>query len=104
VGIEQPSLVECSARAKKFCDLFRHEFGSLRCEEIRAKMGADTSARAAALTPESFRAHDKCGLVAGAAARLAAEVMLEPPEMYAGAVIASLEMMAALRREMGQGG
>jgi hypothetical protein len=55
------------------------------------------------MTPESFHAHDKCGEVAGVAARLAAEVMLEPPEMYADAVKASLEMMAGLRREMGQG-
>jgi len=100
VGVEQPDLVECSARARKYCDFFRQALGSLRCAEVRAHLGFDTGARAAALTPEAFRAHDKCGQVTGAAARLAAEVLLEPPELYADAVRASLEMMARLRKEL----
>ena len=103
VGTEQPELVECSARARLFCDRFRQEFGSLRCGEIRAGMGFNQDAKVTAMTPETFRAHDKCGEVAGAAARLAAGVILEPPERFAKDVAASLEMMARLRQELAAG-
>jgi len=100
VGIEQADLLECSSRSRKFCDRFREELGGLRCSEVRAAMGFDPDARVTQLTPKVFREHDKCGDVAGAAARLAAEVMLEPVELYDAEIKATLDMMAQLRKQL----
>ena len=102
VGIEQPDLVECSSRARQLCDRFREQFGSLRCQEIRTKMGFTDNAGTAELTPQRFRDHDRCGYVAGVAARLAAEVILEPSELYQPQVEASLDMMRRLRQQMAE--
>lgn len=102
VGVEQADLVECSARARKFCDMFRKEFGGLRCSEVRAAMGFDPNAQASKMTVQAFRDHDRCGHVAGRAARLAAEVMLEPPALYQAQVKASADMMSDLRKLMAE--
>jgi len=100
IGLEQADLVECSARARKFCNRFRESLGGLRCSEVRAAMGFDPEARAVKLTPETFKEHEKCGDVTGTAARLAAEIILEPVELYTPAIKATLDMMAQFRKQV----
>ena len=100
IGLEQADLVECSARARKFCDRFRERLGGLRCSEVRAAMGFDPEAKAVKLTPETFKEHEKCGDVTGTAARLAAEIILEPLELYTAQIQATLEMMAQFRKQL----
>ena len=100
IGPEQADLVECSARARKFCDRFRESLGGLRCSEVRAAMGFDPEARVVKLTPETFKEHDKCGDVTGTAARLASEIILEPAALYAAQTKATLDMMAQFRKQL----
>ncbi len=100
IGPEQADSVECLARARKFCDRFRESLGGLRCSEVRAAMGFDPEARAVKLTPETFKEHDKCGDVTGTAARLATEIILEPVELYATQIKATLDMMAQFRKQL----
>lgn len=100
IGPEQADLVECSVRAHKFCDRFRERLGGLRCSEVRAAMGSDPEATVVKLTPEIFKEHDKCGDVAGTAARLAAEIILEPVALYAAEIEATLDMMAQFRKQL----
>ena len=102
IGIEQVDLLECAARAGKFCDRFRAKFGGLKCSEVRAAIGFDAEARVAQLTPEILREHSKCGDVAGTAAAFAAEIILEPAEVYNAQVVAMLDMMKQLRRQMAE--
>lgn len=100
IGPEQPDLVECSVRARKFCDRFRERLGGLRCSEVRAAMGFDPEARAVKLTRETFKEHEKCGDVTGTAARLAAEIILEPVALYAAQIKATVDMMAQFRKQL----
>ena len=100
IGPEQADLVECSARARKFCNRFRESLGGLRCSEVRAAMGFDPEAKAVKLTPETFKEHEKCGDVTGTAARLATEIILEPVELYAPEIKATLDMMAQFRKQL----
>jgi C_GCAxxG_C_C family probable redox protein len=100
IGPEQADLVECSARTRKFCDRFRESLGGLRCNEVRAAMGFDTEARPVKLTPETFKEHDKCGEVTGTAARLAAEIILEPVESYATEIKATVDMITQFRKQL----
>lgn len=100
IGPEQADLVECSVRARKFCDRFRESLGGLRCSEVRAAMGFDPEAGAVKPTPEIFKEHEKCGKVTGTAARLAAEIILEPVSLYAAQIKATLDMMAQFRKQL----
>jgi C_GCAxxG_C_C family probable redox protein len=100
IGLEQADLVECSGRARKYCDRFREKLGGLRCSEVRAALGFDPAAGPVKLTPETFKEHEKCGYVTGIAARLAAEIILEPLELYTAQIQATLDMMAQFRKQM----
>jgi len=100
IGLEQPDLVECSARARKFCDRFREKLGGLRCSEVRAAMGFDPEARVVKLTRETLKEHEKCGDVTSTAARLAAEIILEPVALYAAQTKATVDMMVQFRKQL----
>ena len=100
IGPEQDDLVECSARARKFCNRFRESLGGLRCSEVRAALGFNPEAKAVKLTPETFKEHEKCGDVTGTAARLAAEIILEPVELYAAEIKATVDTIAQFRKQL----
>lgn len=100
IGPEQPELVECSARARKFCDRFREKLGGLRCSEVRAALGFDPKVKEVKPTLKTFKEHEKCGYVTATAARLAAEIILEPSELYAAQVKMAVDMMTQLRKQL----
>ena len=97
IALEQPEMVECTARAKEYCDHFREYFGGLRCSEVREYMGFNTESRSTNLTLETLKEHDHCGQVTGPAARFAAEVILKPSEQYSMAVRAVVDSVRKLR-------
>ena len=47
---------------------------------------------------ESFSGHDKCGDAAGPAARLAAEVILQPTELFMDKIKAEMDDLAEARK------
>lgn len=96
VGKEQPAFLEAAARANKFGERFKEKFGSLRCADIKAAVrGTEYDV---VNTIESFEAHKKCGDVTGPAARLAAEIILQPTELFADGIKARLEEIAQVRK------
>jgi C_GCAxxG_C_C family probable redox protein len=97
IALEQPEMVECTARAKEYCDRFREQFGGLRCSEVREHMGFNSETRTTNLTLETLKEHDHCGQVTGPAARFAAEVIFQPSEQYSVAVRAVIDNMRKLR-------
>jgi len=80
---ELPGYSKSQDLAGVFLDRFESEFGALNCREIQHSMFGrswnlrDPAERADYLKPEL---HDRCGDVAGKAARLAAQVILEDAE------------------------
>ena len=100
IGPEQADLVECSIRARKFCDRFRESLGGLRCSEVRAALGFDPKVKEVKLTPETFKDHEKCGQVTVTAARLATEIILEPLEIYVTQIKASVDMVTQFRKQL----
>ncbi|MFC1980953.1 hypothetical protein ACFLVN_01755 [Chloroflexota bacterium] len=61
---------------------FKEKFGCLRCSDVRLVIhGADFKPHTR-YTVEAFAKHAKCGDVTGPAARLAAEVILAPTELF----------------------
>lgn len=100
IGPEQAELIECNARARKFCDRFREKLGGLRCSEIRAKLGFALQAEAPKLTSQTFKEHEKCGHVTATAARLAAEIVLEPAEVYATQTKSAVETMTQYHNQL----
>ncbi|MFC1982874.1 C-GCAxxG-C-C family protein [Chloroflexota bacterium] len=101
VGREQPDYQEAQARANKLGNQFQETFGSCRCDDIRVSIrGADYKDYTGINTLEAYEDHKKCGDVTGPAARLAAEILLEPTELFAAEIKAALEGMAQIRKLM----
>lgn len=99
-ALEQPDFVEAIVRANRFCERFRAHFGCMRCTDVQAAVsGPDSKSYDRFNTIEAFEAHAKCGRVTGPAARLAAEVILEPTEMFAEEVSAFLNDLRQVREE-----
>jgi len=75
-----PGYIKCMELAGVLCDRFKGKFGAFNCREIQSLMWGrswnlrDSREREDFLRPEF---HDKCGEVAGEAAILAAEIILE---------------------------
>lgn len=80
IGMEQVELLESVIRARRLCHRFKEKFGGLRCSEVQVWAGFNTEVGAAQFTPEIFKDHAKYGDVTGPAARLAAEIILEPED------------------------
>lgn len=82
-ALEIPGYVKSMELAGMLCDRFKEKFGALNCREIQYLMWGrswnvrDPQEREDFLKPEF---HDKCGDVAGEAAMLAAEIILENAE------------------------
>jgi C_GCAxxG_C_C family probable redox protein len=82
-ALEIPGYVKSMDLAEMLCDRFKEKFGALNCSEIQSLMWGrswnlrDPREREAFLKPEF---HDKCGDVAGEAAMMAAEIILENAE------------------------
>ncbi|MFC1916023.1 C-GCAxxG-C-C family protein [Chloroflexota bacterium] len=97
---EEHEYMESLLRTQKFCGRFKGKFGSLRCCDIWGVVrGPDYKKYDRFNTLESFLDHDKCGDVTGPAARLAAEVILEPTEYYAAGINAELADLKQAREE-----
>ena len=101
VGREQPDYQEAQARANKLGKQFQETFGSCRCGDIRVSIrGADYKDYTGINTLEAYNDHKKCADVTGPAARLTAEILLEPTELFAAEIKASIEGMAEIRKLM----
>ena len=80
---EQPAFLEASIRSRILCERFRETFGTLRCCDLKVSIrGDDYKEYPRFDTLESFEDHAKCGDVTGPAARLAAQILLEPTELF----------------------
>ena len=102
VSLEQPDSVEAKLRASRFCERFKEEFGGLRCNDVRASVREPSfngSAVYSYNTVEAFEDHAKCGDVTGPTARLAAEIILQPTELFADEINACLEGLRQVREQ-----
>ena len=100
VALEQAEEVESLVRASKFGERFRQEFGHLRCLEVQqAVRGADYVGYHRYNTIEAFTDHAKCGDVTGRAARMAAEIILEPTELYTTEISGFLDDLSQVRKQ-----
>lgn len=98
VGLEQPDYVEARVRAGRLCDRFKEKFGSLRCSDIKVSIrGADYKEYTSYNTIEAFEDHAKCGDVTGPTACLAAEIILQPTELFVAEINVKLGELAQLR-------
>lgn len=96
---EQLDYLEATTRAAKLCDRFKEKFGSLRCNDIFFSIrGADYKEYPRYNTIENFEDHAKCGDVTGPTARLAAEIILQPTELFVAEMNPILEDIAQVRK------
>jgi len=100
VGPEQPEFVESRVRAGRLCDRFKEKFGSLRCADVKVAVNRKEYPRFN--TVEAFEDHAKCADVTGPAARFAAEIILQPTELFASEINALLEDMSQIRKQQKQ--
>jgi len=99
ISREQPEFVEALTRSRRFYERFRDTFGYLRCSDVRAAVrGPDAKEYTRFDTIEAIEDHAKCGDITGPAARLAAEVILQPTELFAPEINAILEEIAHVRK------
>ena len=83
VAHEQPGFLETRERASKLCDKFKEQFGSMKCADVRQRVGRIPLGDENYLyTLEGVENHSKCGDVTGITARLTAEIMLESSEAF----------------------
>ena len=100
VAQEQPDYLETKVRARRFCDQFKERFGSVSCSDIRVSIrGADYKEYTRYNTFEAFKDHAWCGNVSGPAARIAAEIILQPTELFADEINATLEDLSQARKQ-----
>ena len=100
VAMEQPDFNEALVRANKFGERFKEKFGSLRCGDIKLSIrGVDHDEHSRITTIEGFEDHKKCGDVTGPAARLAAEIILQPTELFADEINSFSEDLREVRKQ-----
>lgn len=97
VGAENPDFLEARVRASKLCDRFKEKFGSLRCVDVMVSVGRKEFPRFN--TIEAFEEHAKCEHVTGPAARLAAQIILQPTELFADEINELLDDMRQIRKQ-----
>ena len=97
---EDPEYTEAAVRAHKFCEKFKEKFGCLRCSDVKAAVrGVHYKEYTRRNTIEAFEDHAKCGDVTGPAARLAAEIILQPTELFTAEINAELEDLRQVRKQ-----
>ncbi len=98
IAREQVDFTESLIRANRFGKKFQAKFGCVRCSDVKAAVrGPDF--RESYSTVAAFEEHAKCANVTGPAARMAAETILEPAELFAEEIEAHLEELRQARRE-----
>ena len=100
VAMEQPKWVEAMVRSNKFCERFQEEFGCITCPDVQAVVtppGSEIFDRFNTL--KAFEGHDKCNNVTGPTARLAAEIILQPIELFSKEINAFLDDLKQARQE-----
>jgi len=97
IGPENIGFLEARVRSAKLCEQYKEKFGSLRCGDVMKEVGRKDFPRFDTL--EAFEDHAKCAKVTGPAARLAAEVILEPSEAYADSINELLADIRKIREE-----
>ena len=103
-ALEQPEFVEAMVRSNHLCEKFKAHFGCMRCSDVQAAVsGPDSKSYERYNTVEAFEAHDQCGKVTGPAARLAAQVILQPTEAFAEEMTAFLDDLKQVREEQKRG-
>jgi C_GCAxxG_C_C family probable redox protein len=103
-ALEQPEFVEAMVRSNYLCEKFKAHFGCVRCSDVQAAVsGPDYKSYERYNTVEAFEAHDQCGKVTGPAARLAAQVILQPTEAFAEEMTAFLDDLKQVREEQKRG-
>ncbi len=97
---EDPEYTEATVRAHSFCEGFKEKFGCLRCSDVKAAVrGVHYKEYTRRDTIEAFEDHAKCGDVTGLAARLAAEIILQPTELFRAEIDAALEDLSQVRKQ-----
>ena len=80
---ESQEYLEARARTIELCERYRERFGSLRCCDVWVSVrGEDYKEYSGLNSLEALEDHDACGEVTGAAARMAAEILLQPTEDF----------------------
>jgi C_GCAxxG_C_C family probable redox protein len=83
IARESTEYLEAQARAGKLCDRFLEKFGSMRCCDVSVNVRGDHYKVFQRYdTVEALEDHDECADVVGESARMAAEVILEPTEVF----------------------
>jgi C_GCAxxG_C_C family probable redox protein len=96
--------LEAQVRAGRLCEAFRDRFGGLRCSEVFVNVRGDDYREYPTLdTIEALRDQDTCGVVAGAAARMAADIMLQERASFQEEMNALAAEVAEPRRLQKQG-
>ena len=95
---EQPEYMETNLRVDKLCERFEEMFRSRRCGDVWVVVrSADYREYPSFNTIEAVLDHDRCGDVTGPAARLAAEIILEPVELSQEEINEELENLRQVR-------
>jgi C_GCAxxG_C_C family probable redox protein len=97
VGPENHEFLEARVRGSKLCDRFKEMFDSLRCADVMVSVGRKDFPRFN--TVEAFEDHAKCENVTGPAARFAAEIILQPTELFTDEINALLDDIRQIRKE-----
>jgi C_GCAxxG_C_C family probable redox protein len=99
IARESHEFLEAQVRAGKFCDRFKDKFGGLRCGDVRANVLGEEFREFTKLdTVKALMDHDRCGEITGAAARMAAEIMMEPEELFRADIDALMAEVAPARK------
>ena len=89
---ESYEYMDAYIRSQRLCDIFRDRFGSLRCSDVRKTVrGEECGEYDRTGKLEEIEGQQSCREVAGLAARMAAEVMLQPAELFADRMNAMIE-------------
>ncbi len=99
VALEEPDCVEALVRASKLGERFKQKFGCVRCSDVQLVMHGPNFKTHVHYTVEAFTEHARCGDVTGPAARLAAEIILEPTELFAKDINHFLEELGNVREQ-----
>ena len=101
INREQWESQEATVRANELCNRFTEMFGSPICRYVRLAVREPGFKDYINLnTIENFETYAKCGDVTGPAARIAAEIILEPTETFEQETNARIEEIVNIRQLM----
>ena len=99
VFLEEEKDVEAMVRAAAFGNKFKEKFGCLRCDDVKAAVRGGSKGYEHFETDDAFEDHKKCAEVTGPAARFAAEIILQPTEVFADEMNVLLGDLRRLRED-----